>query len=663
MQSLDWYINRLRSMGPKEILWRVRGLVAAQADLVRIPAGLVPKLNVGGALARDAFTPGFECSPAIPVAGEVEPGARRPEWDEKLLRVADKAMDDTLSYFDLDDQFLGDPVDWQRDWSSGKSIDGLKLSHLVDYRVFDSAGDCKLVWEPNRHHQLVVLARAYRVTGDRRYARKVVDVLMDWLAQNPFGYGMNWKSGLELGVRLINWVWAIDLVRDAEVFEDSEWEAVLRAAYLAMWDTQRRYSQGSSANNHLVGEVAGVLVASCYFKDFPNAGKWRDAAMKIMEHELFAQSFPDGCTREHAFGYQFFVLQFYGFCLLACERSGAPLSTAYAGRLQQMYRFMAQICADTGKQPNFGDADDGYVLDLGNRPTEQADLISVGAALFGDDELALSDTSETAWWISGERVAKGAGPAMVSKPYRDSGYYVLRSHAGASSPAVRVFFDCAELGFGAIAAHGHADCLSFSLAVQGREVLVDPGTYDYYTYPEWRNYFRSTRAHNTVEIDGESQSELQGAFMWGHRANATLIDWLDEDAQVAVTGEHDGYAKLEDPVMHRRRLTLDKSTGAVSIVDQLTSSGDHEARVSFHVAPGYAVVPEGDDVVVSGHGCRLRLASPDGRFEVVAASDEHMAGWISDGYHRKGRGHAVFLKLMFNGNTEIRTRIEVDPAP
>ena len=303
------------------------------------------------------------------------------------------------------------------------------------------------------------------------------------------------------------------------------------------------------------------------------------------------------------------------------------------------------------------------MLDLGNRPTEPADLISVGAVLFRDDELALSDTSETAWWITGERVAKGAGPAMASKPYRDSGYYVLRSNAGPSSPAVRVFFDCAELGFGAIAAHGHADCLSFSLAVNGCEVLVDPGTYDYYTYPEWRNYFRSTLAHNTVEIDGQSQSELQGAFMWGHRANATLVDWVDEDVQVSVVGEHDGYAKLDDPVLHRRSLELDKTTGAVSVVDRLLCSGSHEARVSFHVAPGYSVLAQGDDVVISGNGSRLRLTSPDGRFEVVAASDETMTGWISDGYHRKAPGHAVFLKLMFNGTTEIRTRIEIDDAP
>ena len=111
MQSLNWYVNRLRSMGPNEILWRIRSLVTAQVDLVRFPAGFVPKLDVSGRLSRESFAPGFSCSPAIPVAGVVAPDARRPEWDESLLRIADKVLEDKLSYFDLEDQFLGDPAE------------------------------------------------------------------------------------------------------------------------------------------------------------------------------------------------------------------------------------------------------------------------------------------------------------------------------------------------------------------------------------------------------------------------------------------------------------------------------------------------------------------------------------------------------------------------
>ncbi|NNF49166.1 MAG: alginate lyase family protein [Woeseiaceae bacterium] len=658
MQSLQWYMHRLRSMGPREIAWRLRSAVAAQLDLVRIPLGVVPAVKVSGPLSRDEFLPGFSCSDTVPVAGDAPD--RPAAWDERLVTAAERTLDDRLSYFDLEDQFLGAPIEWQRDWSSGKAAE-LRLSHLTDYRDFADAGDCKLVWEPNRHHQLVVLARAWRITGKRRYARKVVDLALDWIEQNPFGYGMNWKSGLELGVRLINWVWAIDLIRDAEVCSNDEWSKLLRCVYLLIWDTRRRYSQGSSANNHLVGEVAGVYVACRYFRDFPRADAWSAEAADILERELFLQSFADGCTREHAFGYQFFVLQFYSLCLVAGSRSGAPLSPEFGARLHAMYRFMADVCRDTGSQPEFGDADDGYVLDLGDHPrAEAAPLIAVGAALF--DDATLAAPSETAWWLFGEEAGAGSSPepARTSGAYRESGYFVLRSTA--ADVPTRVFFDCAELGFGSIAAHGHADCLSFSMAVNGREILVDPGTYDYYTYPKWRDYFRSTRAHNTVSIDGEDQSEMLGSFLWGRRANATLLDWQDGERSVTVTAEHDGYTFLDDPVVHRRSLTLDKETGGVDILDTLACAGRHEALVCFHVAPGCDVTDDGGEVLITRGGERVRIAAADGKFEVVRASEEGMSGWVGESYHRKSPGVSVFLVVHVDGNTEIRTRIKVEAA-
>ncbi len=657
MQKLQWYVHRLKSMGPREIVWRIRSALAAQADLLRIPNGWVPKLDVSGALTRTAFSPGFDCSATVPDPGDAD--GRPADWDRRLIASADRVLADRIDYFNLEAQFLGDPIDWQRDWWSDKALP-IKLSHLTDYRDFQAAGDCKLVWEPNRHHQLVVLARAWRVTGETRYARKVADLMLDWIAQNPFGYGMNWKSALELGVRLINWVWAIDLVRDADVFSDDDWRQILQATYLAIWDTRRRYSQGSSANNHLVGEIAGVHVACRYFRDFPNAEAWSAEAAAMLERELYAQSFADGCTREHAFGYQFFVLQFYSLCLIAASRSGAPLSDAFAERLHTMYRFMLDICSDTGVQPEFGDADDGYVLDLGNRPRAgAAPLLAVGAALFDDPEL--SSESETVWWLFGESASEPAtADRRPSSPYPESGYFVLRT-TDARVP-VRVFVDCAELGFGAIAAHGHADCLSFAMAVNGREILVDPGTYDYFTYPEWRNHFRTTAAHNTVAIDGESQSELLGPFIWGHRANARLIDWTDDDAQVAVTGEHDGYTRLEDPVVHRRTLQLDKGAGLLTIRDRLSCAGRHEARVCFHVAPGCNVTVNGDAVVIETGPERLILRSPEGRLEIVEAGDDAMTAWVSDGYHSKSPGVSIFVVVDVNGDTEIGTTIEVEAS-
>ena len=65
--------------------------------------------------------------------------------------------------------------------------------------------------------------------------------------------------------------------------------------------------------------------------------------------------------------------------------------------------------------------------------------------------------------------------------------------------------------------HGHADALSITLSVGGKETLVDPGTYRYNGEPEFRKYFKGTRAHNTVTIDGLDQAVQEtGLFGAGH---------------------------------------------------------------------------------------------------------------------------------------------------
>ena len=87
--------------------------------------------------------------------------------------------------------------------------------------------------------------------------------------------------------------------------------------------------------------------------------------------------------------------------------------------------------------------------------------------------------------------------------------------------------DAGPLGFLSIAAHGHADCLSLLLSVSGKELLVDPGTYCYHTEREWRDYFRSTAAHNTVRVDGVDQSQIAGAFLWAEKAEASVEEIRD----------------------------------------------------------------------------------------------------------------------------------------
>jgi hypothetical protein len=301
----------------------------------------------------------------------------------------------------------------------------------------------------------------------------------------------------------------------------------------------------------------------------------------------------------------------------------------------------------------YGDSDDGYVLNLGNAPTDVRAMLAAGAVWFNrpDFKSLAGEYSETAWWMLGEhgrqafdRISADASP-LASHAFRESGYYLLQAGDSKPTGGVSVFIDCAELGFQSIAAHGHADALSFTMRAFGREVLVDPGTYDYFTYPAWRDYFRSTRAHNTVAVDDEDQSVMLGPFMWGERARTRCLEWTPSDAGGRFTGEHDGYRRLADPVLHRRTLELEDHGRLLTVTDVLEMQGEHSVSVYFHLAESCRIARhEGQRFVVDIGDNREVILDFDAGLSiaVMQGSESPIAGWVSRCYH--GRAAATTLK-------------------
>jgi hypothetical protein len=668
MQSLGWYYWRLKSMSATEVLWRLRSKMRDSIDRIRIPLHLYP--------APDAATVPPDSPPPFRACGFAPgewktPGNPRvsDEWRAALIGKAEQIADCRLSYFDLRNHPHGNPIDWHRDHGSNKPAPRV-YAQSIDYRDFSVTGDCKLVWEPNRHHQLVVLARAYRATGDVRFAAAVRDQLDSWLDQNPFGYGMNWRSPLELGVRVINWIWALDLIRESGQISGALRERVLHAVYLHCWENARKYSQASSANNHLVGEAAGVYIACAYFPEMRNAAHWKAEARDILAREIGNQSYPDGCTREQALGYQYFVLQFYLLCGLVGRWTGDEYPPAYWARIEAMLEFVGRL-GEGGPLPLFGDADDGYVLDLGGEPRDFRALLTIGAVLFRRTDFKRwgGSWSEHAHWLLGQNghalyeslETEDAGAPVTSHAFPASGYYLLQSGTTGAGDQLSVLFDCGELGYGAIAAHGHADALSFTLRVNGQEILVDPGTFDYFTYPAWRQYFRSTQAHNTIAIDDTDQSTMRGPFMWSTRAQSRCLQWAPRPTGALITAEHDGYARLADPVIHRRTLDLDGASGVLMLSDEIQANAAHEVAICFHfsescrirqVRPGCWDIATGDVHAVFELDERLRV-------ELVTASDPPRGGWISRGYHRKSPTGTLIGRCRQQGSATYNCRITI----
>ena len=244
----------------------------------------------------------------------------------------------------------------------------------------------------------------------------------------------------------------------------------------------------------------------------------------------------------------------------------------------------------------------------------------------------------------------------------DGGYYILGTDFE-TPREMRLVADAGPLGYREIAAHGHADALSFTLSIGGVEMLVDPGTFAYHTEARWRGYFRGTSAHNTVRIDGADQSQPGGNFMWLRKANAGCSAWSSGATRDSFEGWHDGYGALADPVMHRRRIELDKRARAIALEDTLEMKGGHEVELFLHCAEGSRVEAIPGGYAVTREGQALRITLPDlagGESTVLEGSEAPIGGWVSRRFDRKVAAPTLVWKARLAGDSCLRTSISCE---
>ena len=214
----------------------------------------------------------------------------------------------------------------------------------------------------------------------------------------------------------------------------------------------------------------------------------------------------------------------------------------------------------------------------------------------------------------------------------DAGLYVLTADRG-TPREIFCLADAGPLGYLSIAAHGHADALSFALSVHGKPIIVDPGTSSYFGELHWRDYFRGTKGHNTITVDGMDQSTSGGSFLWSHKARARVLTWAPRPDGAELIAEHDGYARLPGRVVHRRRLDL--RGGRLEIGDELLGQGEHDLEWRLHFAPECSVALDGGSLPSQP---RRRVAQDRSGFaalswHVVCGGQD--GGWYSPAYHLK----------------------------
>jgi len=675
LQSLTWYKRRLVAMSPREVWWRIKSKAREPFD--RSTAPLRRRLiqvrsnhcqyDSSCAIQHQAIGKYF------PKTGNADaPPGWIEAWQSRLLKKAEQIRHHHITLFDLTDHDLGAEIDWNYEYQANQKTP-MAFAASIDYRDFAVTGDCKYVWELNRHHQLVPLSRAYRITGQDRFAEEVVRQIFGWIEQCPLGSGMNWRSPLELAIRLINWSYALELIRPSQLLSGSRTRQIATTVDYHLRSITHHYSHYSSANNHLIGEAAGVFIASSYFVSLHKTPFYRLQSKEILLQEIHNQIYRDGGSREQAIGYHLFVLELFLLAGLVARNTDNDFPKDYWDRLEKMLEFTGALSEGGNHLPMFGDCDDGYVLDLGDKDDKARSLLGLGAVIFrrNDFKAWSKRCRESIFWLLGKEgidryqqmdIAKSQ-ELNRSRSFPKTGYYLLQSGKYGEPDQISVTFDCGELGLGTLAAHGHADALSFTLRAGGEDIFVDSGTYDYFTYPQWRKYFRGTRAHNTVTIDDADQSEMQELFLWGRKAQARCLRWEPNPNGGKVVGIHDGYTNIPGFVRHSRSISLNGGESRVLVEDMIIGTGQHRASLYFHLAETCKIHRDchrHNKFIIKFPGGTAQIEfDPSLSIKLFQGSICPMLGWISRGYHQKSPCTTVVAQKEWKNILTLNTRIEI----
>jgi hypothetical protein len=503
----------------------------------------------------------------------------------------------------------------------------------VDFR--DAPANPKGVWEVNRCQELPVLAAASLVSGDRRYEEAAASTLLAWLEHQVPGRGIAWVNGFEAGIRAISLALAYDALAARGDLQDRLREPVLRSLWEhARW-IERDPSTHSSANNHRMGELVGLLAVARLAPELPEADAWTRSALSGLRTEAAAQILPDGVGAEQAFAYTLFVLDLLLLAIALLEATECETPDELLDAVDRAGDALwAQLGRSGEPEPTYGDDDDGRAFRLDGEIDRSAR--GVAAAICaragnGHARTVAGVLDSAAIWMFGpdgkERFdrttpAKQPGSVLLA----NAGLAVLRR------ARTRVTLDAGPLGYLSIAAHGHADALAVTMSVDDADLVVDPGSGTYFGGARAiRDAFRGTGFHATVLVDGMDQSTPGGPFLWSTHARS----WFHRTdlPQALAIAEHDGYLRGSAGVRHVRAVHL-LETGEVLVLDRVEGPGEHSISIRWPLSPSLHAEVTGASQVCAGSraGAGLLLqtaATAPGSMSVAYGSWEPLEGWSS----------------------------------
>ncbi|HKP87115.1 MAG TPA: alginate lyase family protein [Blastocatellia bacterium] len=482
---------------------------------------------------------------------------------------------------------------------AGTTLDlGVEPNWLADDLPTDE--EWRIEW--SKFYYGLDLAQAFRETGNHKYLRSWEKLVRSWIRQVRVGF----DSSDVTGRRVQNWVYAWNLFQSSREFgglteglEDEITRSInCQVNHLRCHLTPER--------NHRTLELYALFIVALALPEVDRDGSLLDFAMVELHSNLQTDVRPDGTHRESSTHYHMTALRSFVGARENARRFGLKFPDGYDERLELACEFAMHCHRPDGLIPALSDSDTG----------SYADILELAASIFSRPDFLYAATSG----------AKGIAPSDRCRGFPDGGYFIQRSGWGGGKDSMRderfLIFDCGPLGDGG---HGHYDLLNVEIAGRNRPLVIDPGRYTYSEQaPNWRRWFKSTAAHNTVCVDGLDQTPYRRGKPRGKIAQGRFLERLSAPAFDVLRGEATSPAY---EVAHTRQIFFVAGEYWI-IADRLRGDRPHKFDLRFHLSPEAQ-----GRVTVEAQGNNLAARAPECTLVFHSASELNIEpGWYAPAY-------------------------------